>query len=59
MLAFTTAIINRLVKYYNINPDEAREMVHDEWDYLEEEYVRGDCAPKDIAKYLISIYMVA
>lgn len=59
MLAFTTAIINRLVKYYNINPDEAREMVHDEWDYLEEEYVNGNYSAIEMAKYLVSIYMVA
>ena len=53
MLAFTTAIINRLVKYYNINPDEAREMVHDEWNYLEEEYVNGDYSAIEMAKYLV------
>ena len=59
MQAFTISIINYLAKYYYINRDEAKEMVNDEWDYIEQEYINASLSPKDIAKYLISIYMVA
>ncbi|TKI68386.1 hypothetical protein FCU45_10260 [Sulfurimonas crateris] len=59
MPAFTISIINYLAKYYYINSDEAKEMVNDEWDYIEQEYINGSNTPKDIAKYLISLYMVA
>ncbi|HEY9202972.1 hypothetical protein [Sulfurimonas sp.] len=59
MQAFTISIINYLAKYYYINHDEAKEMVNDEWDYIEQEYINAKETPKDIAKYLISLYMVA
>jgi len=59
MPTFTISIINYLAKYYYINQDEAAEMVNDEWDYIEQKYVNAKETPKDIAKYLISIYMVA
>ncbi len=59
MSAFTISIINYLAKYYYINRDEAKEMVNDEWDYIEQEYINAKETPKDIAKYLISLYMVA
>ncbi len=59
MPAFTISIINYLAKYYYINQDEAKEMVNDEWDYVEQEFINGVQTPKDIAKYLISLYMVA
>ncbi|MDD5372451.1 MAG: hypothetical protein PHO62_03370 [Sulfurimonas sp.] len=59
MLVFSTKIINRLSKYYNINKDDARAIVEDEWDYIEQEFVSQDSSVEDIAKELISIYMVA
>lgn len=59
MQAFTISIISYLAKYYSINSDEAQEMVNDEWDHIEQEYIEGSNTPKDVAKYLISLYMVA
>lgn len=59
MLVFSTKIINHLSKYYNINRDDARAIVEDEWYYIEQEFVSQDSSVEDIAKELISIYMVA
>ncbi len=59
MLAFTAEIINCIYKYYNINKEEAKEIVNDEWDYIEEEFVKGEMSTKELAKNLIFLYMVA
>ena len=48
-----------MVKYYNINRTEAQMMVEDEYDYLEEEYNRGNEDVKMLVKELLFIYMVA
>lgn len=59
MLHFTTKIADYIVKYYNINRIEAQMMIEDEFDYIEEEFNRGNDDVKMIVKELISIYMVA
>ncbi|MCD6260045.1 MAG: hypothetical protein J7J31_10640 [Helicobacteraceae bacterium] len=59
MLHFTTKIAEYIVKYYNINRIEADMMIEDEYDYIEEEFNRGNEDVKTIVKELISIYMVA
>ncbi len=59
MLHFTTKIEEYIVKYYNINRIEANMMIEDEYDYIEEEFNRGNEDVKTIVKELISIYMVA
>ncbi len=59
MLTFTAEIINCIHKYYNINKEDAQEIVNDEWDYIEEEFVKEQSSAKEIAKNLISLYMVA
>jgi|JTFO01.1.fsa_nt_gb hypothetical protein len=59
MLHFTTKIAEYIVKYYNINRIEAEMMIEDEFDYIEEEFNRGNEDVKAIVKELISIYMVA
>lgn len=59
MLHFTTKIAEYIVKYYNINRREADMMIEDEYDYIEEEFNRGNEDVKTIVKELISIYMVA
>ncbi len=59
MLAFSTKIISRLTKYYGINEEDARMIVSDEWDYIEQEFIKHETDPQEIAKELISLYMVA
>lgn len=59
MLAFSTKIIDRLIKYYGINQEDARVVVSDEWDYIEQEFIKNTTTPDEIAKELISLYMVA
>lgn len=59
MLHFTTKIVEYIVKYYNINRIEAEMMIEDEFDYIEEEFNRGNEDVRAIVKELISIYMVA
>lgn len=59
MLAFSTKIIDRLIKYYGINEDDARLIVCDEWDYIEQEFIKQELTAQEIAKELISLYMVA
>lgn len=59
MLDFSNAIIDRLVKYYAINKDDAKLLVSDEWDYIEQEFIKNEITPQEIAKELISLYMVA
>jgi hypothetical protein len=59
MVHFTTKIAEYIVKYYNINRVEADMMIEDEYDYIEEEFNRGNEDVKTIVKELISIYMVA
>ena len=59
MPTFSTAIINRLVKYYGINEEDANAMVSDEWDYIEHEFIKNEITPQEMAKELISLYMVA
>ncbi len=59
MLAFSTKIINYICKHYNINRDDAAAIVEEEWDYIEQEFVAQESSAEDIAKELISLYMVA
>ncbi len=59
MLVFSTKVIDYICKYYNINRDDARAIVEDEWSNIEEAFVTQEHSAEDIAKELISLYMVA
>jgi hypothetical protein len=59
MLVFSTKIIDYICKYYNINRDDARAIAEDEWSNIEEEFVAQERSAEDVAKELISLYMVA
>jgi hypothetical protein len=48
-----------LIKYCNLSKNEAEEMLNDEWEYVEQAYSEGIISAEDMAKELISIYMVA
>lgn len=48
-----------MVKYYNINREEAQMMVEDEYDYIEMQFNNGHDDVKTVVKELLCIYMVA
>ncbi|MDQ1263395.1 MAG: hypothetical protein QG559_396 [Campylobacterota bacterium] len=58
MLSFSAQVVKRLTKYYNLSQAEAEAIISDEWDYVEEFFHQG-ATPMDVAKELVSIYMVA
>lgn len=58
MLLFVEQVAKYLIKYYNITGEEAEVIVSDEWEYIEE-FFNENLAPKDVAKKLVNIYMVA
>ena len=55
---FSISLTNYLIKQYGINISDIQNIIEDEWDYIEQEYVNGDCV-EVIAKELVDIYMVA
>lgn len=59
MQTFSKKIVERLHKHYGLNRDEAQALVDEEWDYIEEEFVNETSSVENIAKNLISFYMVA
>ena len=59
MESFFIEIVARLTKRYSLSKDEAKEMVNDEWEYVEQAYSEGVLNSEAVAKELISIYMVA
>jgi hypothetical protein len=59
METFFIQIVARLTKQYNLTKNEAQEMLNDEWEYVEQTYSEGVVTAEDMAKELISIYMVA
>jgi hypothetical protein len=59
METFFIHIAARLTKYYSLSKNEAQEMLNDEWEYIEQAYSEGALSADDMAKELISIYMVA
>ncbi|MDD2790183.1 MAG: hypothetical protein PHU40_05885 [Sulfurimonas sp.] len=59
MVAFTEAIVNYIVKYYNVNRAEVVMMVEDEWDYIEDAFHEGNTTVKQMARELLDLYMVA
>lgn len=59
METFFIHIAARLTKYYSLSKNEAQEMLNDEWEYVEQAYSDGVLSVEDMAKELISIYMVA
>lgn len=59
METFFIQIIERLTKQYNLTKNEAQEMLNDEWEYVEQTYSEDVISAEDMAKELISIYMVA
>lgn len=59
METFFIQIVARLTKQYNLTKNEAQEMLNDEWEYVEQTYSEGVITVEDIAKELVSIYMVA
>lgn len=59
METFFIHIAARLTKYYSLSKNEAQEMLNDEWEYVEQAYSEGVLSVEDMAKELISIYMVA
>jgi len=58
MLSFSAQIITDLIKYYNLTHEESESIINEEWDYIEE-FFYEDIASKDVAKKLVTIYMVA
>lgn len=58
MLFFVDQVAKYLIKYYNITQEEAEVIVNDEWEYIEE-FFNDSLTPKDVAKKLVNIYMVA
>ncbi|MDQ1337748.1 MAG: hypothetical protein QG617_715 [Campylobacterota bacterium] len=59
METFFIQIVARLTKQYSLTKYEAQEMLNDEWEYVEQTYSEGVISAEDMAKELISIYMVA
>ncbi|MDD2904693.1 MAG: hypothetical protein PHH41_02035 [Sulfurimonas sp.] len=59
MLAFTEAIVNYIVKYYNVNRAEIEMMIEDEWDFIEDAFYAENINVKEMAKELLDLYMVA
>lgn len=59
METFFIQIVARLTKQYSLTKNEAQEMLNDEWEYVEQTYSEGVISAEDMAKELISIYMVA
>lgn len=59
MLVFSAEIINYISKYYTINIDDVRAIVEDEWDYIEQEFIAQESSVQDVAKEIVSLYMVA
>ena len=59
MSNFSITLANYLIKRYGINISEVNAIIEDEWDYIEEHYLSENSSVEDIAKNLISIYMVA
>ncbi|MGB3961813.1 MAG: hypothetical protein WBK95_06220 [Sulfurimonas sp.] len=59
MLAFTEAIVNYIVKYYNVNRAEIEMMIEDEWDFIEDAFYAENVNVKEMAKELLDLYMVA
>ncbi len=59
MLVFSAQIIDYISKYYTINRDDVRAIVEDEWDYIEQVYIAQERSAQEIAKEIVSLYMVA
>jgi hypothetical protein len=59
METFFIQIVARLTKQYNLTKNEAQEMLNDEWKYVEQTYSEGVVSAEEMARELISIYMVA
>ncbi|MFA5233009.1 MAG: hypothetical protein WC390_01320 [Sulfurimonas sp.] len=59
METFFIQIVAKLTKQYSLTKNEAQEMVNDEWEYVEQTYSEGVISAEDVAKELVSIYMVA
>lgn len=59
METFFIQIVARLTKQYNLTKNEAQEMLNDEWEYVEQTYSEGVVSAEEMARELISIYMVA
>lgn len=59
MESFFIQVAAKLIKYCNLSKNEAEEMLNDEWEYVEQAYSKGVVSAEDMAKELISIYMVA
>jgi hypothetical protein len=59
MLVFSAEIIDYISKYYTINRDDVRAIVEDEWDYIEQMYIAQESSAQEIAKEIVSLYMVA
>ncbi|DAB29158.1 MAG TPA: hypothetical protein CFH84_10935 [Sulfurimonas sp. UBA12504] len=59
MVVFTEAIVNYIVKYYNVNRAEVIMMVEDEWDAIEDAFYAQNTNVKEMAKELLNLYMVA
>lgn len=56
---FSIQLTNYLIKRYEINISDIQNIIEDEWDYIEQEYVEGNSSIEIIAKELVNIYMVA
>lgn len=52
-------LANYMMKRYSINMNEVTLIIEDEWDYIEDKYLNSNYTIEEIAKDLISIYMVA
>ncbi len=59
MLNYKTALVNYIVKYYNINVLEVHSIIEEEWDYIDEISESENATLESVAKEIIDIYMVA